>query len=113
MKTDYPAVVIAPQCPEDKEWTDKSMLNSLSILMEEASQHERIDRNRIYLMGSSMGSAGSYSLLMKQPDLFAGAVIICGWTLNDFKPEELAKTSVWVFMRKMMTLFLWNIPEMQ
>lgn len=39
-----------------------------------------IERERVYLMGASMGGTGAWRLGTRFPDLFAGLVPVCGWT---------------------------------
>ena len=41
----------------------------------------QVDRQRIYIMGLSMGAMGTYDMTIRYPELFAAAIPICG-TVN-------------------------------
>jgi len=49
-------------------------------VIEEVCRDYPVDRRRIYLVGTSMGGAGSWYLATRFPDLFAGIGPICGNT---------------------------------
>ncbi len=88
---DIPAVVISPQCPKQQRWNAAE----LAKLVDFAANNLRIDRQRLYVTGLSMGGSGTWSLLAESPGLFAAAVPICG--RGDLaKIEAIAKTPVWV-----------------
>jgi hypothetical protein len=48
---DFPFIVISPQCPANRWWS----LEWLDVLFDEVVSLYRIDPNRIYLTGLSMG----------------------------------------------------------
>lgn len=80
----HPSYVLAPQSDSiDKltfYWTEEDRYNLVLNLLEETIEKYSIDRDRIYLVGMSMGGVGTWNLLEKNPDLFAAAVPICGIT---------------------------------
>lgn len=90
-RPDFPAVVISPQCPRERRWNAAE----LAKLVEDAANNLRIDRQRLYVTGLSMGASGTWSLLAERPDLFAAAIPICGRG-NLTRIEAVAKTPVWV-----------------
>ncbi len=73
-----PAVVVFPQCPPGKWWSDPDMEALALGSLEETIERYRGDRRQIYLMGLSMGGYGTWHLASKHPDLFAALVPICG-----------------------------------
>jgi predicted peptidase len=92
MRSDYPAFVIAPQCPPGKrwgslDWSKKSydyaqdpvaeMVKVQHILMK-VLENPAADPNRVYLTGLSMGGFGSWELASRDPETFAAVVPICG-----------------------------------
>ena len=90
-KPDFPCVTISPQCPQDTRWNAAE----LAKLVESVANNLRIDRQRLYVTGLSMGGSGTWSLLAKYPGLFAAAVPICG--RGDLTQlDRIAKTPVWV-----------------
>lgn len=96
---DIPFVVIAPQCPPNTNW--EYHLESLKSLIDATCKSHRIDHERIYLTGLSMGGAGTWSLSTEYPDLFAAALPICGRNRRELNyPERLqsiAHLPLWCF----------------
>ena len=92
----YPSFVLFPQCPEDKYWApstrpskfdasqfpmNDSISNPLGMveeLLEQTVRDYPIDTNRIYIIGLSMGGMGTYDIVVRNPNMFAAAVAICG-----------------------------------
>ena len=70
----FPFIIIAPQCPEGERWQNDSLLQLLHHVLAEY----RVDTNRIYLTGLSMGGYGTWKLGITHPELFAAIVPICG-----------------------------------
>jgi poly(3-hydroxybutyrate) depolymerase len=65
---DLPFVVIAPQLPEGEIWTDTDFLVGL---IDELGARYRIDPDRLYAVGMSMGARGAWYLAYRHPDRFA------------------------------------------
>lgn len=72
--TDFPFVMIAPQCPPGEWWN----VVALEGLIDEVARRERIDRDRIYLTGISMGGFGTWALAIRRPERYAAIVPVCG-----------------------------------
>jgi predicted peptidase len=85
-----PFIVIAPQCPEG-EWWDTQMLIGL---LDEVERKWRVDRDRVYLTGLSMGGYGTWALAAEQPDRFAAIAPICGGG-NPLTASKIAKLPIW------------------
>ena len=75
---EFPFIAVSPQCPIDHVWADDFMQQKVLDLLSKIVHNYRVDRNRIYLTGLSMGGYGTWSLATSRPDLFAAAVPICG-----------------------------------
>lgn len=85
------AIVIAPQVESvQKGWEPKKVMEVLDYV----SAHYRVDKNRIYAFGMSMGGNGVYKVLSAYPDRFAAGISMCGVCLVDVKP--IAKVPLWV-----------------
>jgi predicted peptidase len=109
-RRDYPAWVMAPQCPEQRYWVEmdwrrgedrqraqpaaplQQCLAAIEALQEEVA----IDRRRMYVMGLSMGGFGTWDLVSRFPGRFAAAVPICGGG-DPRRAPELRDTPLWVF----------------
>src|SRR5688572_6515164 len=73
-KTDFPFVVVSPQCPESREWDAQNLL----ALLDHIEASLPIDKNRIYVTGLSMGGFGTWNLAQVAPERFAAVAPICG-----------------------------------
>ena len=73
-----PYVVLAPQCPKSAWWSDDDQQRLLVALLDHAERTWRIDPDRIYVTGLSMGGYGTWRLCADHPQRFAAAAPICG-----------------------------------
>ncbi len=108
----HPAYVLAPQCPEKQSWSNfeehKNNINcvlkkSPSIpmdllihLIHQLCKTERIDTNRIYITGVSMGGFGTFDAITRHPYLFAAAVPVCG-AGDTTKAPLIAHIPMWIY----------------
>ena len=67
-------VLVAPQTKVGRWWQPVEVL----ALIDEIERTHRIDPDRIYLTGLSMGGFGTWATAGLAPDRFAAAVPICG-----------------------------------
>ncbi len=72
----YPFILVAPQCPLEKRWTDYT--DTLYELVQNMIGGYSIDPNRLYLTGLSMGGQGTWNLSVNYPELFAAILPVCG-----------------------------------
>lgn len=89
---DLPTIVVSPQCPAGQRWDAVA----LAGLLDHIEKELRVDPNRIYVTGLSMGGAGTWNLIAHQPNRFAAAAPICG--VGD--PATAAKIKhvpIWTF----------------
>ncbi len=70
---DLPFVVVSPQCPADRWWDPEA----LDVLLDQILASYRIDRDRIYLTGLSMGGFGTWETAIRFPDRFAAIAPVC------------------------------------
>jgi predicted peptidase len=75
---DMPFVILAPQCPEGRWWPEPWMIETVYELLLEIKRNYRIDEERIYLTGLSMGGFGTWHLAISHPEEFAAIAPICG-----------------------------------
>ena len=79
----YPSFVVAPQMPSLQNWgmpaSEKlTTYGQLVVdLIDALTREFPIDRQRIYVVGQSMGGIGVWDLISKRPELFAAAVPVC------------------------------------
>jgi len=95
-KKKYPCFVYLPHT--SGSWDNERLISQI----EDIKSSYRVDQNRIYLMGHSMGGSGSYSLANeyydKKKQLFAGIVRMAGQSQAELQKEIADKTSVWYFV---------------
>lgn len=102
--TNFPFIVVSPQCPAGKIWSDELLM----ALLDDIESTYSVDTHRVYLTGLSMGGYGTWSLGMKYPERFAAIAPICGGgqtidivlAQNSYDPKRLAdlKTlGIWAF----------------
>jgi predicted peptidase len=90
----FPFVVVSPQCPTNDWWSSKPL--ELMALLDEIVAKYKIDQDRIYLTGLSMGGFGTWALAAYAPDRFAAIVPICGGG-EALSARRLTHLPVWVF----------------
>ncbi|MBT8045939.1 MAG: prolyl oligopeptidase family serine peptidase [Pontiella sp.] len=86
---DYPCYVLAPQTP--KGWTPAELTKCKAII----SGLPSVDLNRIYIMGHSMGGAGTYKFIQADPDYFAAAVSSAGRGIKASNIKD--GLNLWIF----------------
>ncbi|HCY78001.1 MAG TPA: phospholipase [Ignavibacteriales bacterium] len=89
---DFPFIVVSPQCPDDIFWN----VDILNALLDEIVAKYRVDTNRIYVTGLSMGGHGTWELALRQPNRFAAIAPVCGWA-DTSKACSIAHIPTWVF----------------
>jgi predicted peptidase len=88
----FPFIVVSPQCPEGQNWS----VEVLDMLLNEMVRIYRVDTNRIYVTGLSMGGTATWDLAVDFPWRFAAIVPICG-RVDPGKAERIKNLPVWVF----------------
>ena len=103
-------VFIAPQTPKRHKWVDttwkstKSTMKatptpSLRMAMEiidDALTRYPIDRDKVFVMGISMGGYATWELLQRRPELFAAGLPCCGGG-DVAQAPRLTDISIWAF----------------
>ncbi len=91
-QSDFPFIVASPQCPRGQYWS----VPLLSTLVDEVKSTYRVDPDRVYLTGISMGGYGTWRLAAAQPHQFAAIAPICGGG-NPDSACILKNLPVWAF----------------
>lgn len=117
-RTQFPCIAVVPQCPVDARWVEVdwtaerhvmptqpsvplgALLQLLDVLVrsgvDAGSAVAKVDLNRIYAVGLSMGGFGVWDLLSRRPQLFAAGVPICGGA-DEAQARRLRSLPLWVF----------------
>ncbi len=88
----FPFIIISPQCPEGKWWSPEE----LSSFLDGMREMYRVDKDRTYLTGISMGGFGTWSLACMRPECFAAIAPICGGG-EPFLARHLKEVAIWAF----------------
>ena len=105
-----PLIIVAPQVPLDERWVDvvwdervhrmpehpSESMGLLMGLLTELMSDSRVDTNRVYLTGLSMGGFGTWDLIARWPDTFAAALPVCGGGDTD-SAVRIKNIPVWAF----------------
>ena len=89
---DFPFMVVSPQCPKDKQWEPSELV----VFLDEIVGRYKVDQDRIYLSGLSMGGYGTWDLAAYAPDRFAALVPISG-SSDPRTAKRIAHIPTWVF----------------
>jgi predicted peptidase len=106
----YPAFVIAPQCPEGKQWVEVPWTLDEHRMPKEPSEPLRqtlelvaamqkefsIDPDRLYITGLSMGGFGVWDAIQRRPALFAAAAPVCSGG-DATLAKQIKDVPVWAF----------------
>ncbi len=106
----HPCFLIVPQCPPNDTWSsirdpkgpssfaeNPNMPGALVLQLIEATCTEyRIDMDRIYITGISMGGYGTWDLICRQPEMFAAAIPVCGGG-DPQQADKLVGLPIWAF----------------
>ena len=95
-RRDFPFIVVSPQCPEGKWWSNDPYPELLIGMLDEVTARYAVDPDRVYLTGLSMGGYGSWALGCAYPGRFAALAPICG-AGEPQKACNLRDVPVWVF----------------
>ena len=115
---EYPAIVIFPQCPENNFWGSVAInrgstpasfdfdyqkypikwpLQAVLDLVKQMQKTESLDKNRLYIMGLSMGGMGTFEAIAREPKRFAAAMPICGGGDVTSVTAYAKRLPLWVF----------------
>jgi predicted peptidase len=100
---DFPFILVSPQCPPGHKWSDETLLG----ILDEVTAKYRVNTNRVYLTGLSMGGYGAWSLATTYPERFAAVAPVCGGEGNigivlslhgdKEKAAALKRLPIWAF----------------
>ena len=91
-KTATPVIILAPQCPNGKQWVDtpwgadshtmpakpSETMQLVIDLLADVRSKNAVDETRIYVTGLSMGGFATWDILQRMPGTFAAAMPVCG-----------------------------------
>jgi predicted peptidase len=93
---ELPWIIVSPQCPRSDNWSSDTQQARLTELLDAVVADYKVNPQRIFLTGLSMGGYGSWTMATRHPERFAAVAPVCGGG----KPEDAEKLKdipIWVF----------------
>ena len=90
----FPFIVVSPQCHQGEIWTD---VDALGAILDEVARTNRVDPERVYVTGHSMGGRGALYAGYKMPDRFAAVLSLGPVAPITAWAEKLATIPIWLF----------------
>ena len=95
----FPFVLICPQCPPRGErWDQPVMLKAILALIDDVGKKVRLDPDRQYITGLSMGGKGTWLLAMEAPTRFAAIAPLAADTMDVDGAAKLKKIAIWAIV---------------
>lgn len=100
-RPEFPFILLSPQCPFGRyTW----IADDVVVLIREIQSQYRVDPDRVYLTGLSMGGYGCWTLAGAYPELFAAVAPLCGggdevdvaWAAKR-NPKAVSSLPIWAF----------------
>jgi predicted peptidase len=91
---EFPFIVVSPQCHNGEIWTD---VEALGAILDEVTSKHRVDPDRVYVTGHSMGGRGALYAAFKMPDRFAAVVSLAPVSPITAWSGKLANVPLWLF----------------
>ncbi len=97
-RKEFPCFAVFPQCKKETYWSNAEIDRSsnpialkfqnggeptlaMDVVMEllsELLENPQVDKDRVYVIGLSMGGMGTLEIISRMPNTFAAAIPICG-----------------------------------
>jgi len=75
LREDLPFILVSPLCPKDEWWDPTAVV----ALVDKICETMRVDTEKIYLTGVSMGGFGTCDVAAHYPERFAAIAPVCGF----------------------------------
>lgn len=75
-KFDISYIVVAPQCSYNNFWDYH--LKDVEIILKKVYEEYKYDKEKVCIIGSSMGAFGAWNYIVSRPNLFKGIVSVSG-----------------------------------
>ncbi|MBI5726172.1 MAG: dienelactone hydrolase family protein [Planctomycetes bacterium] len=92
----FPFLALFPQLPPERRFETRGSAIAIAELIRHVARTYRVDSDRIYLTGLSMGGQGTWHLAMESPELFAAIAPISAPAVNPELAAERLKMPVWI-----------------
>jgi predicted peptidase len=90
----YDFIIASPQCPDNTLWSRIDWFDSLYL---DLTTKYRIDKQRIFVTGISIGGFGTWQVAMDYPDKIAAIIPLCGGCNDSVDICRINKLPIWTF----------------
>jgi predicted peptidase len=90
----FPCIVVSPQCRPGEIWTDVA---ALGAVLDDVARTHRVDPDRVYVTGHSMGGRGALYAAYKMSNRFAAVVSLAPVSPITAWTPKLATVPLWFF----------------
>ncbi len=112
LKIYKPIMVLVPQCPVNAPWVRRlafspnyrlppkpsTSLQAVKDLIDQWVREKKVNPDRIYIIGASLGAFATWDATQRWPNYFAAAIPICGASsMQEKYVKAAAKTPTWAF----------------
>jgi predicted esterase len=91
----FPFILVAPQSQRE-EWF--WLAATQEALLDEVCANHRVDPDRVYVTGFSMGGRGAWMQALENPDRYAAIAPICGSIPEPEETKRIRRIPVWAFV---------------
>lgn len=111
VQKEHPSIILMPQCPKKQQWVnvpwkegsyrfkdipESDPMQLSKEIFDKVVQEYAVDKNRVYVMGMSMGGYGTWNFTMRYPKIVAAAVPICG-AGDPSMAKKIKRIPIWAF----------------
>jgi len=89
---EFPFILLVPSCPANEWWQPEE----IEVLLQEVCAAHRVDEDRVYCTGLSMGGFGTWAMAITYPRRFAAIAPICGGG-SPYAADRIKHLPVWAF----------------
>jgi len=109
----HPCLVVVPQLPDGMFWyqwmfeknATRNYLEAANGILDALIKQYSIDKDRLYVIGFSMGGVSCWELASRYPKRFAAIVPISGTIIDPTVIDSLQTIPVWIFSGKFDDIF--------
>ena len=111
VQKDNPCIILMPQCPKKQQWVNvpwkkgsyklkdiplSKPMKLAKEIFDKVVKENSVDKNRIYVMGVSMGGYGAWNFVMNFPEIPAAAIPVCG-AGDPSMAKKISNIPIWAF----------------
>jgi hypothetical protein len=95
----FPFIILSPQCPGGKRWEVPGLAQAVAAVIRDVESRWRVDHDRVYLTGLSMGGQGTWVVALTAPELFAAIAPISAIAVEPATAAQRLKgVAVWIIV---------------